>query len=271
MKKLILTSVALSALLALNSCSNTPKETTEEVSSEVVSEENGDSEGIKLTPFSESPEYTDAMLELNTPNDGDNLEVGEVTFDFNVKNYELGSQTGDADSKMCANSAKGQHIHLILNNEPYSAHYEPEIKKELEEGSYTVLAFISRSYHESIKNPEAFILRNITVGSAEESTVDLTAPHLFYSRPKGKYNGQDAKKVMLDFYLANTDLSADGNKVRATINGEEFMIETWKPHFIEGMPMGENSIKLELLDAEGNLIESPFNPIERTIELTNLQ
>lgn len=270
MKKIIISAISLATFLVINSCSSTPKENPSE---EIEFNDNtqNQEEKIKLTPFSQSAEYLDAMLELNTPNEGDNLATGEVTFDFNVKNYELGSQTPDAGAKMCANSAKGQHIHLILNNEPYTAHYEPEIKRELSEGAYTVLAFLSRSYHESIKNPEAYILRNIVVGEAQESNVDLTAPHLFYSRPKGAYNGDDAKKVMLDFYLANTSLSADGNKVKATINGQEFIIYDWIPHYIEGMPMGENTIKLELLDAEGNLIESPFNPVERTIELTQLQ
>ena len=272
MKKFILSASVFVAFATLNSCSNKPKENEggiENTNTEVVEEK--EEAGIKLTPFPDSPSFTDAMLELNTPNDGDNFEAGEVSFNFNVKNYTLGSQTEDATNKSCANSAKGQHIHLILNNEPYSAHYEPEVKKELEEGSYTLLSFISRSYHESIKNPNAFVLRNFTVGNAEESSVDLNAPHLFYSRPKGTYNGEDTKKVMLDFYAVNANISPLEYKVRATINGEEFMIDTWKPYFIEGLPMGENTIKLELLDSEGNLVDSPFNPSERTIELTDLQ
>lgn len=274
MKKIFLGASILATAVVLNSCGTSSKETkeVEETKEEVkVEQETKEEVTIKLTPFSPSPEFQDAMLDLNTPNDGDKLAVGEVTFDFNVKNYELGNQTHDASGKACANSAKGQHIHLILNNEPYSAHYEPEIKKELEEGNYTMLAFISRSYHESIKNPEAFVLRNFTVGDVEPKEVDLTGEHMFYSRPKGKYNGEDAKKVMLDFYLANTTLSPEGNKVRATINGQEFMIDEWKPYFIEGMPMGENTIKLELLNAEGGLVESPFNPVERTIELMQVQ
>ena len=270
MKKIFLTTCSLAAIFAVTSCDKAPKENkTEEV--EVVAEPKEEVAEISLTPFSPSPEYLDGMLDLNSPNDGDKLESGEVTFDFNVKNYELGSQTEDAEGKSCANSAKGQHIHMILNNEPYSAHYEAEVKKELEEGSYTLLSFISRSYHESIKNPEAYILRNFTVGNAEKSAVDVTSAHMFYSRPKGTYNGADAQKVMLDFYLANTSISEEGNKVRVTINGKEFVITDWKPYFIEGMPMGTNTIKLELLDGENNLIESPFNPVERTIELTDLQ
>ena len=102
----------------------------------------------------------------------------------------------------------------------------------------------------------------------EATEADLTVPHLFYSRPKGTYKGADTEKVMLDFYLMNTTLSPDGNKVKATINGNEFMIEEWAPHYIEGMPMGENTIKLELIDAEGNPIEGPFNSVERTVTLS---
>lgn len=45
------------------------------------------------------------------------------------------------------------------------------------------------------------------------------------------------------------------------------MIDKWQPFFIEGAEMGEMSIKLELLDAKGELIPSPFNPVERTVTL----
>ena len=106
------------------------------------------------------------------------------------------------------------------------------------------------------------------VGIVEAEGADLEAPHLFYSRPKGTYKGADTEKVMLDFYLLNTTLSAEGNKVKATINGQEFTIDTWQPHFVEGLPMGENSFKLELVDKDGNYIEGPFNRVERTVTLS---
>ncbi len=233
------------------------EETTEEVSASA----------IKLTPYYDSPGYDDAMIALNSPEEGAMIDQNTVSFDFNVTNYELATQTADADIKMCANSAKGQHIHLILNNQPYSAHYEASFDKDLDDGHYVALAFLSRSYHESVKNPDAYVLRQFTVGEASGEPADLTQPHMFYSRPKGTYSGDDTKKVILDFYLANLDLSPEGYKVRATINGEEFMITEWSPQFIEGLPMGQSTIKLELLDAEGNLVNSPFNPVERSITL----
>ncbi|HET8859911.1 phosphopeptide-binding protein [Marivirga sp.] len=258
---------AMAAIFACSTGNNEEKATSEDENS---TEENSEkSSSISLTPV-ESPEFEDSMLEMLSPMENEtNLEAGAVKFSYNVKNYELATQTIDADIKNCANSPKGQHIHLILNNQPYSAHYESEFTKDLEEGHYVALSFLSRSYHESVKSYGAANIRQFTVGKkpADEEIADLSDPHMFYSRPKGTYTGDDAKKVLLDFYLLNTELSEEGNKVRATINGQEFMIDKWQPFFIEGAEMGEMTIKLELLDARGELIPSPFNPVERTVTL----
>lgn len=226
-------------------------------------------DGIKLTEMV-SPAFDDAALTVLSPREGTHFNE-DVRFEFGVENYELGSQTADAAVKNCANSGKGQHIHLILNNGPYSAHYEAAFQKETESGSYAGLAFLSRSYHESIKTSSAYQLFNFTVGDLSEEdkafTFDQEAPHLFYSRPKGTYNGEDTEKVMLDFFLVNTDLSKDGSKVRAKINGVEFMLDKWVPYYMEGLPDGETTIELALLNADGELVESPFNPVVRTVTL----
>ncbi len=221
---------------------------------------------IKLTKAPASPAYNDAVLTLVEPN-ADMVDTGAVEFAFNVSNYELGVQTEDAAEKGIANSGKGQHIHLILNNGPYSAHYEPGFEKDLEPGNYTILAFLSRSYHESVKNPSSFITKQLTVGDGTPDTVDFGAQHMFYSRPKGTYSGKDTEKVLLDFFLLNTSLSEDGNKVKATINGEEFMITEWVPYYIENAPKGDLKVKLELLDASGNAIPGPYNVVERIVKL----
>jgi len=276
MKKATIRFSILFAMAAIFACSTGNKEEkaeTEEGKStdEMSGMENADESvsSISLIPV-ESPKFDDSMLEMLSPMENEtNLEEGAVEFSYNVKNYELATQTIDADVKNCANSPKGQHIHLILNNQPYSAHYEAEFTKDLEEGHYVALSFLSRSYHESVKSYGAANIRQFTVGKepSGEEIADLSDPHMFYSRPKGTYTGEDAKKVLLDFYLLNTELSEEGNKVRATINGQEFMLDQWQPYFIEGAEMGEMSIKLELLDAKGELIPSPFNPVERTVTL----
>ena len=97
--------------------------------------------------------------------------------------------------------------------------------------------------------------------------IALNNEFLFYSRPKGTYKGSDTEKLLLDFYLVNTDISTDGNKVKATIQDKEFIIDEWAAYYIEGLEKGEVKIKLELIDALGNLIDTPFNPSERTVTL----
>lgn len=222
---------------------------------------------ITLTKAPASPEFPDASLvkaDMSIePNDSSN----SVNYSFDATGYELGVQTEDAVTRGIANSGKGQHIHFIVNNGPYSAHYMPGVSNQLDDGNYVVLAFLSRSYHESVKSAGAFHIENLNVGGAGVEEADLAAQHLFYSRPKGTYKGDDTKKLMLDFYLANTTISPDGNKVRATINGKAFMIDEWAPYYIEGLAMGEVNIKLELIDAEGNAIEGPFNNVERSVML----
>lgn len=224
---------------------------------------------IVLSPMVETPEFQDAILEQLEPEDGADLPAGPVTFQYNVKNYELTDMTEAMHTDMIANSGKGQHIHLILNNRPYDAVYETTYEKELEPGHYVELSFLSRSFHMSLKHPEAYVLRQFTVGEGveEDVEVDLNDPHMFYSRPKGTYTGAQTDRIMLDFFLVNTELSEDGNKVRATINDQEFLLTEWQPYALEGLPMGENVIKLELLDENNELVESPFNPVTRTIVL----
>jgi len=214
----------------------------------------------KLTPFSTSPAYPDAELTNLTYN------KGEFMFDVKSETYTLGQQTSDAPTKMCANSGKGQHIHLIIDNKPYAAKYTSTFDYDLEDGTHTLLAFLSRSYHESIKTDDAHILRNITV--KDKSITDsqkITDPMVTYSRPKGTYIGKDTDKVMLDFYLSNVSLT-NGYSVEANINGEKHNLTKWQPYYIEGLPKGENKISLTLMQ-NGKKVETPLNPVTRIFTL----
>ena len=119
--------------------------TAPEKKAEESAEEAPMAEPITLTKAPASPEYADASLSLNNMN----VEAGDssftASFDFAVGNYELGAQTEGADTRGIANSGKGQHIHFIVNNGPYSAHYESAFEKEMQEGQYVLLAFLSNA------------------------------------------------------------------------------------------------------------------------------
>ncbi|GAB3194482.1 hypothetical protein ABID22_000202 [Pontibacter aydingkolensis] len=224
--------------------------------------------GLRVFAFNDSQQYPESQIRLNVPPAGGVVEAGPVQFDYDLSNYQLTRMTPHSNAEHMANSQEGQHIHNIVDNEPYTAHYTTEFTKELAEGDHVILSFLSRSYHESLKHKGAYDLRMVTAGKpAERMEFDMNAPHMFYSRPKGEYVGKDTEQVMLDFYLVNTNLSQTGNKVRATINGTEFILDKWMPHIMEGLPMGENTIKLELIDNNGSLIPGPYNSVTRTFTL----
>jgi len=231
-------------LLIFYSCSNTDKK-------------------ISLKKVEGSPAYDNSSIEIkDISNKGENF-----MFSFDINNYDLGAQTKKEFDYNLANSELGQHIHFIVNNGPYSAHYADNFETKLTADNSVILAFLSRSYHESVKNPNAYILTQI----GDTNNVDLENEFIFYSRPKGTYKGSDTEKLLLDFYLVNTDLGPEGNKVKISIKQNEethdFLVDEWAPFYIEGLDKGEVSITLELLDNDGELIETPFNPSSRKVVL----
>ena len=251
--------LGLTLVFMIAACGDT---TTTDQPEETTPEETVQSDQYELTPFTPSPSFEDATIESMDYEDG--------TFKFGVsgETYKLGEQTPDAPQKMCANSGQGQHIHLIVDNMPYAAKYVAEFDHEVADGEHYLLAFLSRSYHESIKTPQARVAQKVTVQNGSiTGSEDITGPMLFYSRPKGTYVGKsDTEKVMLDFYLLNASLGSE-YQIKASINGEDHMIDQWQPYYIDGLPMGDNTIELTLLDKNGGLVDVPLNPVSRTFTL----
>ena len=217
-------------------------------------------DSITLTDMPATEDFPTASIEAWTYDKG--------TFNYTIAgDYELGKQTDDAESVMCANSDQGQHVHLIIDNAPYIAKYDATFDEPVTNGEHYILTFLSRSYHESIKTDQAHraVKANVTNSSFGEPT-EITDPMLFYSRPKGTYTGKkETENVMLDFYPVNAPLG-DEYQVKAEINGKEFMIEDWKPYFIKGLPLGENTVTLTLM-AGDSIVDAPLNPVVRTFTL----
>ncbi len=242
---------------------NTATENTENETTTTEETPESAASAYTLTPFAPSAEFADAEMKSMAYKDG------KFSFEIGGETYKLGEQTSDAPQKMCANSGKGQHIHLIVDDMPYAAKYVADFEHEVEDGEHYMLAFLSRSYHESIKTASAFKAEKVAVEKGSFTTSEpVSEPMLFYSRPKGTYVGKaNTEKVMLDFYLANAMLG-DDYKVKVEINGQqEFVVDKWQPYYLEGLPMGDNKVKLTLLDKDGNAAAVPLNPVERVFTL----
>ncbi|HJR06094.1 MAG TPA: hypothetical protein VJ842_02260 [Pyrinomonadaceae bacterium] len=234
----------------------------------------------------------------------------------------------------------GNHIHVILDNQPYEAYYnldQPFELRNVTEGKHTLRVFASRPWHESYKNTGSFQMVAFTVkggGDASKPTttatgqtmadnknavnananksaanantnanaananaananaaasptparegkdmpssqageIDAKKPLLTYSRPKGDYKGADADAIMIDFWLSNAKLKGDGGdyRVRYSVNGgEPKFIETWQPIWLTGWTAGKHTIKLELVDKDGNVVENGgYNSTSRDINVS---
>ena len=99
--------------------------------------------------------------------------------------------------------------------------------------------------------------------------VDRAKPLLTYSRPKGEYRGADADPIMIDFWLSNAKLQGDGGdyRVRYSVDGSApKFIEKWEPIWLQGWTAGKHTVKLELVDKDGNVVDNGgYNTTSRDI------
>lgn len=242
--------------LSMAGCKNqgSPADTAETTNADSISAK------YTLTPFSPSKDFPDAALRAMAYNTGTFSTVISGT------SYKLGEQTTDATEKQCANSKEGQHLHLIVDNQPYIAKYESSFTTDIADGDHHILCFLSRSYHESIKTAAAHKAAKVTVKDKTITSSDsISGPMIFYSRPKGLYTGDDAKKVMLDFYLLNADMPT--YKVEADIDGEKHVLDSWQPYYMEGLAEGDHKITLTLMDSTGKAVNAPLNPVSGTFKI----
>jgi len=268
MKQILSLLILTFAIASCKDTSNTSKSVAETIADasktviETSDEEISIGNGLTIKPFTESVAFPDASISTM------NYTNGVFKFGIRGDSYTLGQQSADVESKMCANSGKGQHIHLIVNDAPYAAKYVNQFTHDVPDGEHHILAFLSRSYHESIKSNGANVAVKVNVKDKSiTNTEAIKDPFLFYSRPKGTYVGKDTKNLMLDFFLKNVKLSENGYKVKVSVNGTETILTKWRPYYLNGLPMGENTITLTLLDKDGNKVDTPLNPVSRTFTL----
>jgi hypothetical protein len=218
---------------------------------------------------SEAPESVSFAIE--TPEENEVVADDTLRLRMSINGFELKAPTKGEATKHLAYSMDGQHIHVIVDNKPYMAAYDTTFAiGGLKPGIHSIRAFPSRSWHESVKIDGAFQTRMFYMGTKSgDPPFDPSKPLLTYSRPKGEYAGDDAKRIMIDFYLSNCTLGPDSYKVIASVDGSySDTITTWAPHFIEGLSKGEHTIHLRLIDADGNAVENgTFNDTERTISV----
>ncbi|MBI3910426.1 MAG: hypothetical protein HY320_05765 [Armatimonadetes bacterium] len=227
--------------------------------------------GICVRQVGRSPAVPGVSIWIDEPARGAVLPAGQdVMLKIRLTGFEPGKQTDTPRAREIANSAMGQHVHVIVDNEPYLAFYDvsqPIALKNLKPGPHAVRVFPSRSYHESVKEPGAFQLRNFWVGEHTRPLISTRSPFITYSRPKGDYVGREAERLLVDFYLSNAQLGPDKYKARLTVDGNQFLLTEWTPYYVEGLSPGTHTFQMELLDPAGKVVPGMANSTTREINL----
>ena len=213
--------------------------------------------------------YTKPQVEIITPKNDQVLDSTTAEVKLNVQGITLFK---NEELQM------GPHLHFFVDDQPYRAIYnaeEPIVLSDLAPGTHTIRVFASRPWHESFKNQGAYAQATFHVFTkTEKNNPSLEQPLLTYSRPQGNYG---AEPIMLDFYLTNAPLHLVAQespedeivdwRIRVTINGETFLLDTWQPIYLTGFNKGQNWIKLEYVNENGDVVSNAFNSTVRVINL----
>lgn len=205
-------------------------------------------------------------VKVKAPANNALIKTDKVEVTLDVKNWGLAPDPGN-------------HIHLIVDNEPYiairdvskpvdlNAVVEKELKHPLAEGTHVLRVFPGRAHHESVKEAGAFDVRVFHYKSkTADFKFDAKAPLLTYSRPKGCSDA--GSRVLLDFYVTNTKLGPTDSRVHYTVDGNTSGdIVAFTPHYVENLPVGDHTIHITLQDQSGSPVAGIFNDTTRTIKI----
>ena len=242
-------------------------------------------EEVRIMPVAPTAESNTVMLVIAVPKPREIIAKNPVWVQFRIDGFSLGSDSSQfSRASQIAVSDMGQTVHVIVDNEPYFAINEPainpfnengyfyntsykfEIPAKLQSGLHTLRMFPARSFGESLKGENTFAFLKFYIGEAgTEKKIDFSKPFLTYNEPGEQGEYSTSQPILLDFLIANCELSHDGYKVQLTIDGTiKRAITSWQPYYIYGLSRGTHTIRLELLNREER-VPGLFNYVERTI------
>jgi hypothetical protein len=174
------------------------------------------------------------VLRVVEPREGATINGSTV----NVKLALSGDLKGYKPMKDPA-TGMGNHIHVILDNEPYEAYYNidgPAFElRNVSEGTHTLRVFASRPWHESYKNEGTFQMVTFTVKGGGDA-----------SKPATTATGQVMSNVNAASANANTSASPaaspagsparEGKDMKASTGGA---VDRTKPLLTYSRPKGE--------------------------------
>jgi len=129
----------------------------------------------------------------------------------------------------------GNHIHVILDNQPYEAYYElgqPFELRNVAEGQHTIRVFASRPWHESYKNEGSFQMVSFTVKGGGNPSQPTTTN----GGQKMADNSNAARPAASPAASPSASPTGEGKDVQPTVAGP---VDRAKPLLTYSRPKGE--------------------------------
>jgi hypothetical protein len=164
----------------------------------------------------------------------------------------------------------GPHLHLLLDRVPTESIYDlnaPITLSNLSPGTHTLQVLANKPWHESWKNPQAFAQVTFYVLAKSTDSPNAQTPQLISVQP----TEVGAEPWLLDFYVVNAPSHVDAQhplrsiadwRVRATVNEQSFEVNRDEPLYLRGLRPGVNVLKLEYLNAQGQVADSAVRVVK---------
>ncbi len=162
------------------------------------------------------------VLKIVSPAEGSTINSSSVPVRLDLSGDLKGYEPGmNPETKM------GNHIHVILDNQPYEAYYDidggPFELRNVGDGEHTLRVFASRPWHESYKNDGSFQMVKFTVKNGNANT----------NQPATTNSGQLMSNVNSN---ANAAPTPEGKAMQASTGGA---VDAKRPLLTYSRPKGE--------------------------------
>jgi outer membrane murein-binding lipoprotein Lpp len=168
------------------------------------------------------------VLKFIEPREGATINGSTVNLKLGLSGDLKGYKPGKDPA-----TGMGNHIHVILDNQPYEAYYnldQPFELRNVTDGKHTLRVFASRPWHESYKNAGSFQMVTFTVKSGGADASKPTTTNTGQVMAANKSGGANATTN------ANTAAPREGKDMAAS-NATD--VDPKKPLLTYSRPKGE--------------------------------
>lgn len=238
---------------------------------------------VQIIPAQPAPQPENVKIYIVYPKNGQMYASDNVRIQVKVSGFPLGVMTDNGRRQELANASIGQSLRVVIDNNQYFARsgpgvdpydedenyydamYKFKVPVSLSQGKHFLRVFPARSYGESLKKENNFAAAYFFIeNNRVNQDVNLSDPYITFNEPSGYARLNEKDPILLDFYVSNCYLSADGYKVKVTIDKDVTrLISLWIPYYIYGLKRGNHTIRLRLVDKNLKQVPGLFNDVAR--------